>query len=195
MPYFSQFPYLEYPSFIDKRNPIYIKNFISRVVRKDGSVGYPDDRRIYYDYTIKEKETPVSIATDLYRNPGYYWTILIVNNIFDIDYEWPMDYQEFNNYIINKYGSIPDAQTQYIVYYLRTIEQSNKFYVVGDINLGATGVPGEYDSSPVYSNGVLMKYSESKYDIEERINENKRNIKVINPDYIDLFVDTFASKF
>jgi hypothetical protein len=40
-----------------------------------------------------------------------------------------------------------------------------------------------------------MKYSESKYDIEERINETKRNIKVINPDYIDLFVDTFASKF
>lgn len=195
MSYFSQFPYLEYPSFADKRNPVYIKNFISRVVSKDGKLGYPDDRRIYYDYLIKEKETPVFIATKQYRNPAYYWTILIVNNIFDIDYDWPMDYQEFNDYIENKYGSVSAAQTDYIVYYLRSVEESNNYFVVGDVYLGSTGVPGEYNSSAEYSNGVLMKYSESKYDIELRNNEQKRNIKLISPDYINLFVDSFASKF
>lgn len=66
----------------------------------------------YYEYTIKEDETPEILADRIYKDPQAYWIILYANNIYDPQYDWPMNSEVFEKYIIDKYGSITNAKSQ-----------------------------------------------------------------------------------
>lgn len=67
----------------------------------------------YYEYIIQEGDTPEILADKIYGDPEAHWIILLANDIIDPQYDWPLIYREFNNYIINKYGSIEAAQMTY----------------------------------------------------------------------------------
>jgi Base plate wedge protein 53 len=181
MSYFSQFSYLSYPSFEDPTKSVFVKNILERVVLH---VNPFDDRRVYYDYTIKDGDTPQTIATRYYGSVEYYWTIMLVNNIFDYNWDWPLNEKEFNSYIVDKYGSTSAAATSYL-YYIKSNKDESQFVQVPQ-NL--------YDLTSEYTEGILTKYRLSKYDYENNLNEAKRKIKVIRKEYINEFVDLFNSK-
>jgi len=65
----------------------------------------------YYEYTITEFDKPEILAEKLYGNPEAAWIILLANDMLDPQYDWPLDYRSFNNYLIAKYGSIANAQS------------------------------------------------------------------------------------
>lgn len=58
---------------------------------------------VYYPYTVKENERAEDIALDYYGSVEYVWLIYMANNIIDPYYEWPMDTQTFNDYLVSKY--------------------------------------------------------------------------------------------
>ena len=66
----------------------------------------------YYEYVIKEDETPEILADRIYNDPQAYWIILYANNIYDPQYDWPMNSDMFEKYIVKKYGSITNAKSQ-----------------------------------------------------------------------------------
>lgn len=59
----------------------------------------------YYNYTIKDSETPEIIAENAYNDPEAHWIILYANDIYDPQYDWPLNDRAFKNYLINKYRS------------------------------------------------------------------------------------------
>lgn len=71
-----------------------------------------DNTAAYYEYVIKEDETPEILADRVYNDPQAYWIILYANNIYDPQYDWPMNSNTFEKYIIKKYGSITNAKSQ-----------------------------------------------------------------------------------
>lgn len=191
MSYFSQFSYVAYPNFLDSTGNfnIILKNITTRIVRRESLI---DDNSIYYKYIIREGENIESISNKLYKTPEFYWTIMIINNRFDRFYDFPLEYGQFEDYIVDKYGSFASAQDTY-KYFIRedydrysqdTVEDKEYFIEVPEIN---------FNDYPVSENGRLMRYSKSNYDIEFEENEAKRNIIVCNSKYIQIFVDTFNS--
>jgi hypothetical protein len=64
----------------------------------------------YYVYEIADGETPEILADKFYDDVGAGWMIIYANNIMDPQWDWPLDYNQFNNYIIGKYGSIENAK-------------------------------------------------------------------------------------
>lgn len=70
-----------------------------------------DNISAYYEYAIKEDETPEILADRVYGNPEAYWIILYANDIYDPQYDWPMNQDTFEKYIIGKYGSIAAAKS------------------------------------------------------------------------------------
>ena len=66
----------------------------------------------YYEYLISDSDTPEILADKLYGNPEAHWLILMANDIVDPQYDWPLNYNNFNNYVIGKYGSAANAKTQ-----------------------------------------------------------------------------------
>ena len=202
--YFSTFNYVNYPDFLDESGNTFkiLKKITNRVIRKQNII---DDKSVYYKVTMTEGETIESISNRLYGSPVYYWTIMIINNRLDRFYDFPLNYGEFEEYIVEKYGSIAIAKTTYKFYvredYSKYSDDSkldkSYFLEVPEVDFLTKYVQdpssGDYISVqiPFTQNGRVMKYSKSFYDIEVEQNEEKRNVLVIDRKYLDTFVQTF----
>ncbi len=118
---------------------------------------------VFYDYIVQDGERPDTVATKLYGSPAYTWVVLLLNNIMSL-YDWPLNNEEFNNYIIERYGSVVNAQ-------LTTIFKTAQGYVVDGVTYG------------------LLLASEqgpalSAYDDELEQNDAKRRIRVLPAEFI-----------
>lgn len=86
----------------------------------------------YYEYAIKEDETPEILADRIYDDPQAYWIILYANDIYDPQYDWPMNQNVFEKYLISKYGSLSAAKSQihhYEKIIARQVENSDVIYL------------------------------------------------------------------
>ena len=139
-------------------------------------------------YTIENNERPEQIADKVYGNVNYDWVILLCNNIINVYDEWPMSEQEMYNYMVRKYGKA-DVES---IHHWVTQEVKN---TQGDVVLRAGHqVPEDFEYSR--PDGTLVPKAElvrpiSNYDYESGLNEYKRGIYILKPQFIDSFVEEF----
>lgn len=84
-------------------NGILLTDLIARVKIADR---YINEDSLYYQYEFKDSDTAESIAHKYYKNPELHWIILITNQIFDVNFDFPMSYDVFKNYILDKYKNM-----------------------------------------------------------------------------------------
>ena len=133
---------------------------------------------LFDTYTVQNGDTPESIADKLYDDPELHWVVLMVNDITDRYHQWPMYEQQFNTYVNEKYDN-PDAVHHY------EISQSS----------GDTSTKREvYNNSALYT-GDTDFYSDASIitnrEYEEREQDKKRQIRLLDPSFIDQFVEEF----
>ena len=88
---------------------------------------------MFDSYNIKTWDTPEKISYDLYGTTEYYWTILYVNDIFDMYFDWPMSDEELQKYADDNFVDVvPDATNIYTVECMPYV--AGQYY----INLSAT---------------------------------------------------------
>lgn len=207
MTYFSSFPQILYnQNFASgKPNNVLVSDIFFRTKFREV---IKNENISYYFYTIKDNETPETLARLYYGNPELYWIIFYVNDIVDPYYDWPLSSENFQSYIIEKYGSLEYAQTT-IHHYEMVItttdsatgeEFVNSFEIDYDdarTNEGENVPHEDYiglaeDQYPIingnfkdgYAVGmVISRNAITIYDQEYKENEKKRNIKLINKDY------------
>ena len=106
MGYFRELPNLEVlnrtKNDVSNDETVVIKNLFKRAkVREDFiSVAAGFDY-----YSITENERPDQIAEKIYGDPELDWVVLLVNNISNVNDQWPLNVDSFNKYMIHKYGS------------------------------------------------------------------------------------------
>jgi hypothetical protein len=168
----------------------------------------------YYDYLVKDDDTPEILAEKVYGDPEAHWIVLMANQIVDAQYDWPLNSDDFNKYIINKYGSIQNSKTT-IHHYEKVITRQNstagsitetRFVVNQDqLTVNDMTVPYDtYNSLPEtqevdeYNLGdqetveqIIRRDAISCYDYEDQINENRRAIKIIKPEYYAQIIREF----
>lgn len=158
---------------------------------------------VYYSYLVQEGDTPEMIADKYYGNPQFHWVVLMMNDIVDPFYDWPLDYQKFAGFIVGKYGSIETAQTQ-IVRYEKQIDRR-------DSGSGVTTVSKmviDYDTYAALASSTFNTYNLSDgTTVSETItknavtawtheldkNERKRSIKLLKKEYIDMIKKNLES--
>lgn len=99
--YLDLFPKVSY-SLTDSQYPDYqtITNILFRIaVIKD----VLNNTASYFQYVVKDTDTPEILADKVYNNPEAHWIILYANNIVDPQYDWPLNTKAFYNYMVNKY--------------------------------------------------------------------------------------------
>lgn len=168
----------------------------------------------YYEHTIADSETPEILAEKIYRDAGAYWIILMANDIVDPQYDWPLDDRSFRKYMIDKYGSIQTAKTTYH-HYEKVVERTESFsglttetrFIVNQANVSSVTVTVPFDSYAslpetqfvetfnMPNNRTVTQITRrdriSNWDYEKDLNEKKRLIKVIKPEYYSQIVDEF----
>lgn len=173
--YFSNFPKINYS--LDK-NEVYIEttDILKRFKPLDVVIR---NKFIYYDYTVKDGETPPIVADKIYKKMDYDWIILMFNQRLDPYFQWPLFYNQFNDYLEEKYGSI-EASTQQIHHYEWIIQPQSILYdgtQIGErimvVDQATYLTLAEEERRTVYS-----------YDWEFDRNEARRNIKIIDGEYI-----------
>jgi hypothetical protein len=99
--YFEKFPYIEYKNFQNLENASVLStNILKRIAFTDSLKA---NTSYFTDYTIKDGESPESIAHDFYGDVGLYWVVLLLNDIINPYYDWPMDMNTLDDYISKKY--------------------------------------------------------------------------------------------
>ena len=150
-----------------------------------------DATQAYFDYVISEGETPEIIAHKIYGDAEYHWLIMRVNGIMDIKTDWPLTYAQLMQMIEKTYG-ISWAQTNYKTHYkveTRTMVKSGdefEEYVTIDADTYASLTPSS--TQYVLTNGSAMVVNITKerfsyYDTEVQLNERKRGLRIIKPEY------------
>lgn len=189
--YFGNFPQTTF-------NGIKIPNILTRVKFIES---LKLNSTIFYPYVIEEGETADSIATWYYGSPVYDWIIYLTNNIIDPYSQWPKSYIQFNDFIIKKYGSIDAAKSEILFYrknpdigYISsdgtdfsTTSKPGYDIILNNIDIRITpesylDISDQIDYFPVYA-----------YDYETELNENKRNISLIDKTIRDQIVSELGS--
>ena len=154
-----------------------VTNIMSRVRFKPSVIENITD---YYPYKVLEGERPDIVSYKKYGTVAYSYLILLINDIVDPLFDWPLPSRQFENYIIEQYGSVANAQS------------TNKYYYqIVRAEVARTGVSErvpEYkiivDQTTYNSLDSSVRSAQNVYDWEVEQNDNKRNINVINPDFI-----------
>jgi len=154
-----------------------VTNIMKRVKFKPAVL---EDISNYYPYFVKEGERPDIIAHAQYGNIGYAYLILLVNDIYDPNFDWPLSSQIFEKYIINKYGSVTIA-----------IAGVKNYYQIIRAEVARTGtservpeVKFAVDETTYNALGTGDRSTLSDYDYEVELNDAKSEIRLINPAFI-----------
>lgn len=106
MRYFSQFPTISYANTI-------AKNILARV-RIDKK--FEDQVKNFYPYQLEPGDRPDVVAYGYYDDAYSDWMVYYANKIVDPYFEYYLDQNDFDTFIINKYSSIANAQSQIYAY-------------------------------------------------------------------------------
>ena len=192
--YFRNIPNFEYvnrlPDSHSSSEYIEVKNLFKRgKIRSDvyQNVTY------FTKYSIKGDDRPDNVAFDIYEDSKLDWVILLANNIVNVQTEWPLDQQSFENYLLNKYETNENIygthhyETKKIKNSLGSIVLPEGLHVDKnfsmkflDVNLGTyTEVGGVTD---------LITTEVTNYEYEVDLQDKKRQIYILKQDYLNIIL-------
>ena len=176
--YFRNLPKVGYDiNGTGKNSFLSVTNIMKRVKFKPSVL---EDISNYYPYFVKEGERPDIVSHAQYGTVGYAYLIMLVNDIHDPNFDWPLNSQVFEKFIINKYGSVSSA-----------ISNIKTYYQIIRAEVSRTGtservpeVKFAVDVTTYDTLGTSDRKTLSDYDYEVELNDNKGKIRLINPSFI-----------
>ena len=187
MGFFRELPNIEYLSVLSDRDSsldyIKVKNLFRRVKVRDDLKKY---FTIFDRVTVKDGARPDQIADIVYGNPELDWVVLITAGIINVNNEWPLSSYELYNYSLEKYGALLNATKHYETIEIR--DQKNRLILPkGKIVDSDFSIPDP--SNPLTDlTGNAIRIGISYYEYETRLNENKRELDLLKPRYLDQFL-------
>ena len=154
-----------------------VTNIMKRVKFKPSVL---DDISNYYPYFVKEGERPDIISHAQYGTIGYAYLIMLINDIQDPNFDWPLSSQIFEKFIINKYGSVTLAIAG-IKHYYQIIRAE---VARTEISERVPEVKFAVDETTYDALDSADRSTLTDYDYEVELNDAKREIRLINSDFI-----------
>jgi len=135
-----------------------------------------DESMLYDTYDVPSGEKPEDTAFKHFGSAQYHWVILLTNNITDRYYGWPLSEQDFEAYITEKYDN-PDAIHHYEITQSSGPQTGNG--------------PDDYSHRIEVNSTEPGAQSVSNREYEQRLQDEKRSIKLLDPNYLQTFIQEF----
>ena len=184
MTYFRELPSILYQSPLSTRSSsdeyVEVKNLFRRVKLRDD---LKDSITYLTNYYVRDGFRPDQVAEDLYGSSNLDWVVIHSAGIVNIRDEWPLTSREIYDYSSNKYGNDLNQIRHYVTTEVK--DSLGKIYLpkgkVVDSNFTI--------ADPTSSTTTLNPVGDvTYYEHESNLNEDKRNITVLRPSYLELFV-------
>ena len=188
--YFSEVPNFEYVSRLpDSKISDYItvKNFFKRGFLREDIF---QNLTFFTKYQIQGSDRPDNVASQVYNDSTLDWLVLISNNIVNIQNEWPISNADFDELMLDKYGSYDTLFNG--IHHYETIEVKD----ARDVKILNAGLKVESDYSITFFDEradqmktVTPTIPVTNYQYEQKVNEDKRNIYLLQPRYVQVVRD------
>ena len=132
-----------------------------------------DEASLISEYVVPPGETPEVTAMKHFGNTELHWVILLTNDIQDRYYDWPLSYQDFENYLKDKY-TLPEG-----IHHFEKVQSS--------------GPQSSIDQSHLIevTSDTVGAVSVSNREYEQRLQDKKARIKLISPTYLPILLEEF----
>lgn len=104
--YFEKFPTINYDGYS-------ALDIISNAKLVERFINNP---YVYYPYELNSHQRADVLAEQYYDDPYFSWLIYYGNKVIDPYYDWSLPDDDFNEFIVSKYGSVEEAQKRVIFY-------------------------------------------------------------------------------
>jgi hypothetical protein len=187
--YFRQVPKFDYVSRnADEKNIsdyIEVKNLFKRGKLREDIFG---NLSFFTKYSIIGDERPDNVAYNAYGEETLDWVVLLSNNILNIQTEWPMTQQVFDRFVLSKYGDyntlyngIHHYESREILNYIGNIVIPKGLEVDQNYSVSYYDFSTEQDVTV-----TNIAQPVTNYDYENKIQEDKRNIFILKPLYLNV---------
>jgi hypothetical protein len=209
--YFNYFP--KVPYFLDENNnSLEVITNLTTKFKFDNT--FKENSVVYYDYIVKDGETPEIIADKIYGSSEKHWIILLLNDIIHPQIDWPIEQNSLIKLIDNKYESRADvannqtglqwSQINVKEYYLteeiKNLSDNSTTISINQITPAVYANTINTVENYTLSNNVTVTVSKTKstksyYDYEIENNESKRSIKLLKNEFVSTIEEEFKNLF
>jgi len=189
--YFRQVPDFEYVSRTTDSQNISeyktVKNLFKKGKLREDIFG---DLSFFTKYKIVGDDRPDNVAFEIYGDETLDWLVLLCNNILNVQTEWPLSQQSFQNFLLSKYRSEDNLLE---IHHYETIKVTDSF----GVTIVPEGLQVQSDYSVEYYDSGLENYivktnivrEVTNYDYENKIENDKRNIFILKPTYLNVVLN------
>ena len=170
--YFETFPKLLYD--IDNTKNFKLVTDIFRRIKVREQL--KENAALFSKYDVPSGEQPETTSYKHFGTTDYFWIILLLNDITDRYYGWPLSDQDFEKYVTDKYTN-PQGVHHY------EITQSSG-------NQKGNG-PDDYSHKLEVNSDTAGAQSVSNIEYERRLQDKKRKIRLLQPAFLDAFLEEF----
>tara|TARA_B100000900_G_scaffold263448_1_gene224738 strand:- start:228 stop:887 length:660 start_codon:yes stop_codon:yes gene_type:complete len=191
MGFFRELPDLLYQSFLPEKisslDYVEVKNLFRRVKLRDD---LQNIFTLFNKYQIPDEFRPENVAEDFYGNDQLDWVVLITAGIINVRNEWPLNNKDIFNYCFEKYGD--DLNTTRF-FETKEIKNSNGSIILEKGKVVDSDFKFKYyDTNGVVEvKGTNVRTGISNYEHEIRLNDEKRSIFILKPEYLQQFLNDF----
>ena len=185
MSYFRELPNIFYQSQSKDRNSsndyVLVKNLFRRTKLRDDLQSVVT---LFNKYQISPGERPDTIADYLYGDPGLDWVVMMTANIINVRDQWPLSDKELYNYAENKYGTkLNDVR----FYETTEVKDSSGRLILPKGKIVDQNFKIPNPSTPTADLNPVVSVSNYVYEVRE--NDKRRQIFVLKPEYLGMFLE------
>ena len=173
MPYFDQFPIIDYNLSGVNGNTKEITDIWRRVKVRSKIAS---NVSLYDAIEVPEGDSPETIAYKVYGDTSYFWIVCLLNNVVNRYHDWPLDEFNFQQFVADKYDN-PNA-----IHHYEKTQSSGKQVGSG---------PSDYDHKIEVNSDEAGAEAVSNIEYERRLQDKKRQIAILDPKYLSVFEKEF----
>jgi len=188
--YFSEVPDFEYVSRLpDAKISDYIrvKNLFRRGFLREDIF---QDLTFFTKYQVRGDDRPDNVAFEIYKDSTLDWLVLTANNIVNIQDEWPIPNSVFDELMTERYGSYENLIGGIHHYETVQVKDARDVVIVNKgLQVESTYSVTFFDERAGDMKTVTPTIPITNYQYEQKLNEEKRNIYLLKPKYLQVVRD------
>ena len=102
MPYFNQFPIVNYNLTGVNSNTKEVTDIWRRVKVRSKIA---NNVALFDKFDVPEGDSPETVAYKVYGDAEYFWVVCLMNNVVNRFYDWPLDEFNFQQFVKDKYDN------------------------------------------------------------------------------------------
>ena len=213
MGYLRELPNVRYQSPLPHKNSSTDFIIVKNLFRKNKLLDWlSKETTVFNKFIIAEGARPDTVAEDLYGDPQLDYIVIISCGITNIRNEWPLSSKELYEFVEDKYGSnmndihhyetleVRDGEDRLILPPGQIVEHDVTGGRPFQIDGPAAGFGGSANKWYTKTSGMVQALTGEKispvvgisnFDHETRLNEDKRLIRPLKREFVQMFINDF----